>query len=260
MRGIEQSSIVLQERDRRLLKALGAMRVVDREQARALGPFTSLTRVNTRLAALVKAGVLTRLTVGTVRGGHKYLYARTPAGAQAVGEIYQAPPWKSNNPIVAGQPLLEHQLRLNELYLAFQLTRPEALRLTDWQTFKRSPFTTVASLIPDAYAVIATDTKERPLFVEIDLATEPLRTWARKVERYVAAARSGEFQRRFGYEQFSVAVIVPSMRRLDTVRQTIAASTSKVFWLTTFEAVQPSVIASNVWWRPHGDHPVEIIN
>lgn len=260
MSGSRATVIVLQDRDRSVLRALGSLRVIDREQARVLGPFTSLTRANTRLLALVNAGLLTRLAVGTVNGGHKFLYARSAAGAKVVGEPYQQPPWNSNSPIIAGQPLLEHQLRLNELYLALLMAPKETLRLADWQVFKRPPFATVPGLMPDAYAVVANDITSRPMFVEMDLATEPLRTWTRKAERYLAAARSGEFPQKFMYEQFGVAVVVPSMRRLETVRKTVASVTTKLFWLTTFASMQQSVIGADVWWRPTGEHPVEILN
>ena len=164
--------------------------------------------------------------MGTKAGGHRYLYARTRAGAAAVDGEHRSPP--GNSPIVAGQPLLEHQLRLNELFLALREPAPADVQASGWRTFRQPPVPAVASLIPDAYVEVRHGTVVRALFVEMDLATEPLRTWTRKTERYVALARSGEFPSVFANAQFGVLVVAPSRRRLETIRWTIAATTSKL--------------------------------
>src|SRR4029077_21157851 len=56
MTGNSKTRIVLQERDRHLLKEIAVMRVVDREQAKCVAGFGSLTRANSRLLALTRAG------------------------------------------------------------------------------------------------------------------------------------------------------------------------------------------------------------
>src|SRR5687768_14687295 len=71
--GGTKPAIVLQGRDHALLREVHQLRVIDREDARALVGFQSRTRANTRLLALVRAGLLTRTPAGTVRGGHKFL-------------------------------------------------------------------------------------------------------------------------------------------------------------------------------------------
>ena len=258
MAGSNHRGFVLQPRDISFLQALDHLRVVDREQARYIGPFSSVTRANTRLLQLFEAGLLDRLSVGTTFGGHKYLYARTRAGAAAVRQTYRVPPWNANSPIVAGQPLLEHQLRLNELYFAFRADRPgeDQVTVVRWTTFARPPFPSVGALIPDAYVELRVGAATRSLFVEVDLATEPLKTWVRKTEKYIDLARSGAFSQTFGHEHFGVAVIVPSPRRLHCVRKAIASRTPKLFWLTSFDRIDPTTVWSPVWWRPTGDSPV----
>src|SRR5690348_5464173 len=81
MTGRKGSSIVLQPRDHTLLEWFDVLPVIDREQTCQLGLFESINRANTRLRQLKGAGLLTSLVVGTVHGGHKYLYARTRLGA-----------------------------------------------------------------------------------------------------------------------------------------------------------------------------------
>ena len=56
MTGNNGKGIVLQERDRHLLKELAVMRVIDREQAKCVAGFGSTTRANNRLLALTRPG------------------------------------------------------------------------------------------------------------------------------------------------------------------------------------------------------------
>ena len=58
--GNKRRGVVLQARDRKLLQELALMRVIDREQAKTIAGFGSTTRVNARLLALVRAGLLRR--------------------------------------------------------------------------------------------------------------------------------------------------------------------------------------------------------
>ena len=85
MAGNRRVGIVLQERDRRLLAELNVMRVADREQAQTAGGFGSVTRVNARLLALTRAGLLRRFFIGTSGTGQKALYTLSASGAQVVG-------------------------------------------------------------------------------------------------------------------------------------------------------------------------------
>ncbi len=259
MTGRKAFRLVLQARDRALLRILDTFRVVDRDQAEILGPFGSVTRANTRLLQLTTAGLLSRLTVGTVRGGHKHLYARTRQGAAVVGHAYRVPPWNAQSPIIAGQPLLEHQLRLNALYVAVHRpAREPGVVIHSWRTFTAPAVASAAAVIPDAYVEMARGDLVRAFFVEVDLATEPLRTWRRKAERYLALAQSGAFATTFGHGHFGVLVVLPSERRLMTVRGTIAVLTSKLFFFTTFERAEDAPLTSTIWWRPIGDHPVAL--
>jgi len=82
--GNNNRTIVVQERDRHLLRELGVMRVVDREQVQNVAQFGSITRVNARLLALTRAGLLRRFFLGTTAGGKKALYSLSARGAALV--------------------------------------------------------------------------------------------------------------------------------------------------------------------------------
>jgi len=65
------------------------MRVADREQAKCVGGFGSTTRINTRLLALNRTGLLRRFFLGTTASGRKALYSLSKRGAELVGVPYR---------------------------------------------------------------------------------------------------------------------------------------------------------------------------
>src|SRR5438309_12043562 len=82
--GSRQRGVVLQERDKHLLRELSLMRVIDREQTMVVAGFRSIMLVNRRLLALTRAGLLKRFFIGTVAGGKKALYSLSALGANVV--------------------------------------------------------------------------------------------------------------------------------------------------------------------------------
>ena len=91
MTGNDRQGIVIQDRDRHLLRELSVMRVIDREQAKHVAGFGSTTRANCRLLALSRAGLLRRMFLGTVGGARKALYSLSAEGAKLVGVPMRGP-------------------------------------------------------------------------------------------------------------------------------------------------------------------------
>lgn len=241
MGGNRKLDIVLQSRDRQLLEELKVLRLIDREQAKLFGGFTSTTRANARLLALTRAGLLKRTFVGTIAGGRKALYALPGTRNSTL--------WKAG--VLARESAVAHQLAINRIYFAFKyLPSPQpGVRLLEWH----APDTILSPevpLIPDGVLKIDTPAGEIVAFLEVDLGTEALRVWERKVDLYLRLAASGGAQGLVGGEHFRVLVTVESDRRLESVRATIAHQTNKIFWLTTSEAVQRSGSWAPIWYRP----------
>src|SRR5713101_7179496 len=80
--GNKPRGVVVQARDRRLLEELAVMRITDREQAKIVAGFGSTTRVNARLLALTRAGLLQRFFLGTNFAGRKAIYSLSRKGAK----------------------------------------------------------------------------------------------------------------------------------------------------------------------------------
>lgn len=253
MTGNKRKGIVLQPRDLRLLKELDIMRVVDREQAKLVAGFGSTTRANTRLLILARAGLLSRTFIGTIGAGHKALYTLSPKGAGLVQARLPGLPLRSADKLV-GSPFLLHQLKINEVYLTVK-HRPIPLvdvRFRRWLAF-REPLSASLPLIPDGYFEIDAAGTIPPMFVEVDLGTEERTVWQKKVQFYLQLALSGQFEQMFDQPQFRVLVITTTDRRLAGIREVARKLTDKIFWFSTFEAIQRAGFWVPVWLRPSGD-------
>ena len=259
MSGSKQHRIIVQERDRHILRELAVTRVIDREQAKRLAGFRSIPCVNARLLALSRAGLLRRFFLGTVGGARKALYALSPDGAKLVGVPYRGPRRKREETLIADFSVF-HQLRINEVYclVKYGSIPIHGSRFIRWVAFHDAVEPGLA-LIPDGYFEIGTSARTLAAFVEVDLGHESRKVWTRKVQTYLRHAISGAFKERFGQAQFRTVVVTDSERRLASLRGATAALTEKIFWFTTFDRIARDGFWSAIWQRPKGDARVSLI-
>jgi len=246
--------MVIQERDRHLLRELAVMRVIDREQAKIVARFGSTTRVNTRLLRLTRAGLLRRFFMGTTAGGAKALYSLSAKGAQAVDVPLRGLQRRNDETLVADF-FVQHQLAINELYCSLKYgALPPEFAFGRWISFTES-LTPSLHLIPDGYVELKTPSGTLAAFLEVDLGSESLAVWKEKVRAYLLYAVSGDCERQFGQSRFRVMVMAPTERRLNSIRTVVAEATDKIFWLTTLEATGGKNFFGPVWLRPKGREP-----
>ena len=259
MRGNNGRGMVIQERDRQLLHELGELRVIDREQAKVVGGFGSTTRVNARLLALTRAGLLRRFFLGTKAGGAKALYSLSATGAALVGVSLRGPR-RRNNEALVGDLFVEHQLAVNDVYCAFktQSASVAGVALRRWVSFSE-PLASGIRLIPDGYVELMTPAGILAAFLEIDLGSESLRVWKEKVRNYLAYAVSGSFEKEFGGNRFRVLVIAHSERRMQSIRRVVAEATEKVFWFASLQTIHERGLFTPHWLRPRGEDRLPLI-
>jgi hypothetical protein len=248
--------IVVQDRDRQLMREFAVMRVGDREQAKCAGGFGSTTRVNTRLLALKRAGLLRRFFLGTTASGSKALYSLSKRGAELVGVPYRGLR-RGNDETVVADFFVAHQLCINEIYCTVK-HRPISIagvQFVQWKSFYESVDNTIP-LIPDGYIELRTQVRILTAFLEVDLGSETRSVWRAKVQSYIRYAVSGNFDRQFGHEQFRVLVVANSERRLASLRTATAELTDKIFWFTSFESITKLGFWSPIWNRPK-DHNLQ---
>jgi len=258
MTGNRRVGLIVQDRDRLLLRELGTMRVIDREQARVVAGFNSVRRANDRLLMLTRAGMLRRIFIPNPSLGQKALYTLSPKGAALVGARLPGLPLRQSR--FGASPFLLHRLAINEFYLTVKY-RPlpgAGVRLARWITF-REMLTPAIPLTPDGYFEIATDGVTRAMFLEADLGTESSLVWQKKAQLYVQMALSGACNELFRQSQFRVLVIATTDRRLQHIRTAVAKFTDKIFWLSTFEEIKQRGFWSPAWLRPTGDQRLPLI-
>lgn len=255
MAGISQKrkpGMIVQPRDFSLLHEAAFMRVSDAQQlARAAG-FHSTTRINTRLLALYRAGLLRRFFIGS-GGGRKALYAISQKGAQLSHEPNRGPRRRTNETLVADQFVL-HQLALNEIYCSLKFGKPPIphVQFVQWLAFY-APLGEGLSLIPDGYVEWKTLAGFDASFIEVDLGSEALSVWKEKAKHYIQFALSEGFKRQFGQPQFRVLVLANSERRMLSIRAALAKETQKIFWFATLGATEGDKFFAPVWLRIAGN-------
>jgi hypothetical protein len=259
MAGNNRRGIIIQERDRQLLRELAVMRVIDREQAKCVAGFVSTRRANSRLLHLTQAGLLRRFFLGTKGGGQKALYALSRNGAKLVDVPFRGPRRAQDEMLVADF-FVTHQLSINQLYcsLKFRPVPVADTRFGKWLSFYE-PLQGGSRLIPDGYVEILTPEKTLAAFLEIDLGHEGLSIWKSKIENYLRYAVSGDFAKRFGLPQFRVLVLANSERRMHSLRAATASLTEKIFWFSTIEAVMRDDFWSPVWLRAKGEEAQSLL-
>ena len=251
MSGNKSRTLVLQPRDKQFLAQLGVLRVVNREQAKLVAGFHSTTRANARLLALTRAGFLKKLKITLADGAALYTLTKAGASLTSASEhgLHQQ---VLSSPV--GALFLEHQLAINSIFLLLKYRPlPAAGYVFERGLAFSAPLSPSAGIIPDGYFEIRHDDVLRPMFLEVDLGTEGLKDWRRKIEGYLSFALSGDFSRTFGHQQFRVLVITDSDRRLNSIRSEIVIRTEKIFWLTTLDAINRDGFWSPIWLRPDGD-------
>jgi len=246
---------VLQERDRHLLRELGVMRIVDREQARTVGGFGSGSRTNRRMLKLTQAGLLRRFFLGTTAGGAKALYSLSEKGAR-LAEVPLRAPRRTRDQALVADFFVQHQLAVNEIYCGFKYGIPPTAEVTfkRWIAFQEPPSPGLR-LIPDGYVEFQTPAEITAAFLEVDLGHERLKVWKEKVENYFQLALSGKFSRQFGPRRFRTLVVAHSKARMLSIRSVAAAVTEKIFWFANLESVRREGVFGPIWLRPRQDVP-----
>jgi|HubBroStandDraft_4_1064222.scaffolds.fasta_scaffold103109_1 hypothetical protein len=258
--GNKKGNVLVQERDRRLLRELSLFRIIDREQAKVVAGFHSTTRANSRLLALTKAGLLKRFFIGTTAGGKKALYYLSSAGANLV-QVQNRSPRRRADEVVVMDFFVNHQLGINEIYgmLKYHPIPIDGATFVRWEAFYQ-PIDIQRSLIPDGYVEIQTPAKPIAAFLEYDLGHENLTVWKAKTRSYLRYAKSGEFERAFHQPQFRVLVVATSDRRVEAIRRAVGEITDKIFWFCTMDALRHEKFWSASWLRPRSNQePVPLL-
>lgn len=252
MNGNRGAAMVIQPRDEQLLREISVMRIIDREQAKAVVGFGSTRRVNARLLALYREGLVRRFFQGTKAGGQKAIYSLSSKGARYIGVAHREFRF-ANDELLVTNFFVAHQLRLNQIYCALKSKSaiPQHVKFVRWITLSEP---VIPSLVPDGYFEVSVAEKNLGAFVEVDLGHEGPAVWKAKVRNYLRYAASGKFEGQFHLPRFRVLVVANTEKRMQAIRRIVRHFSDKVFWLSSFEDIERNDgLWSNVWLRPRDD-------
>jgi hypothetical protein len=248
--------LVLQPRDRELLKELSTMRVINNAQAKIVGRFGTVDGASKRLRKLLHAGLLRRYFVGSGPGRHA-LYSPSRKGAACVGMPMRGPR-RPNGSILVGDFFVDHQMAVNTVYCALKFgARPEGIPFNRWIAFGE-PIVPELRLIPDGYVELAAGSTIFAAFLEVDLGNESLPVWREKVRKYLELATSGRHRELLGVERFRVLVVASSARRLDSLRSTVSKETGKLFRFASLSDAATQCFGT-IWRKAAGDEREPLI-
>jgi hypothetical protein len=261
MRG--QDRIALTERDQRLVGLVSRFRLLSRDQLMALAPFRSLTRANTRLASLVRAGLLSRkvLPVYPGKGSAQALYYLGRQSGNALDSASHAPRTQVRQIARWDLRQVEHVLAANQVLVDF-LTAVQTVVPAVPTSFRSDPelrqIFADSALVPDGWFAWTEGGKRFNCFVEVDLHHEGLREWRSKVLRYLEYAESGLHHERFGFNAFRVCVVAKTAKRLASLRQ-IAEAAGRLFLFGEARAVTAQQFFNAVWLAARGTAQVRLV-
>jgi len=186
----------------------------------ALKPHSMEVQVGRILGRLKTAGLVAstqRLVGGPGGGSARLMYFLTPAGQKIADAFTGGPP---RRPPQNGSFLMRHGQISAEVALAFRRaarTHP-GHELTEWECDWAAAMKLGSGLVvPDARIVYHTRHWELSAFMEVDLATEGTRFFARKIGRYLDLCVGGSWRKDLSRWPL-VLTVAPTMARADALK------------------------------------------
>lgn len=226
--------------------------------------FGSATRGRTRLRLLYHHGFLERTwlaSVGPATG--EAIYSLGRAAIPELVAFYGLEPddirrrRKKVEPLFVAHELLVARFRLRIAYTG----APIGVSIADWrdggdaklrvetQDLRTGALRT-ETLTPDGVGRVVSRRARFTFAVECDRGTMTAGRVREKFRRYVAASATGAFADRFGAERFRVLVVVPSAKRLSSLKAAARDVGARRVWLTTEYALTTADPIRTAIWHP----------
>ena len=258
----------LTARDRQVLLAVGAYRVLRRDQIQQLF-FPSRNTANERLKRLYQHGFLERhwLPVAWGQGTGQALYTLTTAGQRLIGRQGGiVPEHLPRRTLRRGSDLfLAHALDVNQVRIAVTLAVQHlGYTVEQWLTEdalkgrrRTTPEGTLGpperGVMPDAYFVLRLGDRRASFFLEVDRGTETRRRWRHKVHAYRTYVQSGAYTREFGTRSLRVLVVTHGAQRLANLKEaTEQEGGAAWFWFAPLGRLEPEGVLTEPSWQVAG--------
>src|ERR1051326_3838259 len=256
------SPIIPQQRDRSIVRMLAEdFRILTGEQIDELFPMGSVTRRNFRLKQLCDAGYLSSRYIPVAGRLNTLVYF---LGARA-WELFDDPAEKNVLLSLHKQASqlafsgLEHRIMVDTIHIRFLTAErqyPEYRFLTwidqyspSWQSLREYGVPVQADGYGEYILLMHFDSL-LTFFLEADI-TERADVLRDKVERYIAFAESGNYQKLFAASSpFRVLFITANQSKVDGLVKFIESRTDRYFWIATWDDFKSSKLFDAYWRRP----------
>ncbi len=264
----------LENRDLDILHAIHIYRFLTTQQI-ALLFFSSIKRAYARLHKLYHHRLIDRRFLGVhfTQMNTPMVYVLDKTGAELLRterglDIH----WHRR---IKSKPLtmlfLHHTLETNDVRIAVeQACQQQGIELLKWlsEYDLKTDYDRVTTadevsraVIPDGYCALKTKQGITHLFWEIDRGTESSRVFKRKIQAYLAYAKSDLALKRFGIQQFRVLTVTKTAQRAENLR----AATERVqgksrFWFATLSDITPEkVLTYPIWSVASREKPTTLL-
>lgn len=225
----------LTSRDIQVLRDFALSHVLSRDQLLALGYFSTVTRVNTRLRELMGVGLVKRLETPFFA---QSLYMASASATEVIGERV--------GPLLAGRSgsprFLQHALTVTNARISLLGKGASAWR---FEQQLRATFAVGGKPLevrPDGLAVIP---NRGLLAVEVDLGHVNPAKFAEKLRAYDAFIATGECKRAWGEPTFRLLTLTTGSLRAKHLAQSLPSGSALVHDVLTFN--QFGVQAASNW-------------
>ncbi len=266
--------MVLTERDKRIVLAVYENRYMSRDQIIRVF-FRTKSVANERLMKLYQHEYLDRLFKPVSFGYTQAVYSLDKRGAEIVSKelgIYkEALSWKKRN-VKVEFLFLEHTLAISEFWVCLELAAKERkeIEILFWKRQGEALKDKVSDpdrkqkylpVTPDAFFGILSPKGKSYFFLEVDLGTQSLKRFKKKIIAYRQYWKSGKYQEKYGFKSFRVLTITTSEKRLKNL--IVAArdcGAKSMFLFTAQDLTKPNKVFDNIWYLPVSSDPMSILS
>lgn len=257
-----RSTVQLQNRDRSLIRMLAEeFLILTRQQIGELFPMGSIARLNFRLRQLREAGYLSVRPVagyGAVHTLGYYLGPESPELFREPTERRLIASLRSRAAQLAPSGI-EHRMLVDSVHIRFLTAGRDYSdyklltwidQYSPWWDSVRQYGVPVQADGYGEYLMLMHFEGLFTFFLEVDMGTEYGEVIRQKIDRYIAYAESGAYERQFAAQPFRVLLVAISPERAKRLLRIIEERTDKIFWVTSVEEFMRARLFDAYWSRP----------
>ena len=257
------SPLILQPRDREILKAVYGHRFLSSGQIRDMS-FGCATRSNIRLKKLWENEYLDRhyLRPLAFHGSSQAIYSLGKSGVDIVAEtldVDRAEVRKNRHKTREIKPFfIEHVLAVNDFRINFETAarnHPKVqfgrwineMDIQDDYEIRVQGRLVKRRIKPDGYGRYSHGGRLYSFFLELDRATETNGRFEKKARNYLDYSQSGQYHETFGVKFFKVLTVTTTLKRLENLKSATSGLADGLFWFTRLDKIREGLMFDAIW-------------